>query len=268
MWNHNPCAWAASARAFRSSIAPVLTLPAVPISRKGVRPAAQAQGLWFHIDGALGALGMLTPELRPLLAGIERADSLAMDFHKWGQAPYDAGFILAREQQAQLDAFASPAAYLSRESRGLAAGSPWPCDLGPDLSRGFRALKVWFTLRAHGADAMGAMILNTCRLAAHLAARIDAEPRLERLAPTALNIVCFRYRGPDPDALNRRIVIALQESGLAAPSTTTINGALAIRAAIVNHRTRTEDVDILLAEVLRLGDQLTAPGAPQDSAHD
>lgn len=214
---------------------------------------AKVERLWFHVDGALGALGMLAPELKPRLAGIERADSIAFDFHKWGQAPYDAGFILVRDQAAQLATFAAPAAYLGRANRGLAAGSPWPCDLGPDLSRGFRALKVWFAIRHYGADALGAAIWKTCRLAAYLAERIDAEPQLERLAPVALNIVCFRYRGPDPDALNARIVIALQESGVAAPSTTEIGGALAIRVAIVNHRTGPEDLDILLAETLRLG---------------
>ena len=100
---------------------------------------AQAESLWFHVDGAFGALGMLAPDVAPLLAGIELADSLAFDFHKWGQVPYDAGFLLVRDAAQHLDAFAAPAAYLRREARGLAAGSPWPCDFGPDLSRSFRA---------------------------------------------------------------------------------------------------------------------------------
>ncbi len=98
--------------------------------------------LWFHVDGAFGALGVLSPELAPRLAGLEDADSIALDFHKWGQVPYDAGFLMVREGDRHRDAFAAPAAYLRREARGLAAGSPWPCDLGPDLSRGFRALKT------------------------------------------------------------------------------------------------------------------------------
>jgi glutamate/tyrosine decarboxylase-like PLP-dependent enzyme len=219
---------------------------------------AAREGLHFHVDGACGALGMMSPELRPKFAGIERADSVAFDFHKWGQAPYDAGFVLVRDRQLHLDSFTSPAAYLRRESRGLAGGSPWPCDFGPDLSRGFRALKVWFALRVYGADALGASMLNTCRLAQELARRIDGEDELERLAPVELNIVCFRFRAPeaDADALNAAIAVDLQESGVAAPSTTVLGGRLAIRAAIVNHRTRPEDVDNLVRSVLAAGRRL------------
>src|SRR5262249_44333061 len=114
--------------------------------------------LWFHIDGAFGALGILSPMLAPRLDGIQHADSIALDFHKWGQVPYDAGFLLVREAERHREAFASPAAYLRRETRGLAAGSPWPCDLGPDLSRGFRALKTWFTLKTYGTDRLAAAI--------------------------------------------------------------------------------------------------------------
>jgi glutamate/tyrosine decarboxylase-like PLP-dependent enzyme len=215
---------------------------------------ARAQGLWLHVDGAFGALAKLSPELAPLLDGIERADSIAFDFHKWGQAPYDAGFVLVRDGAKHQAAFASQAGYLQRQTEGLAAGAPWPCDFGPDLSRGFRALKVWFAFKTYGADAMGATILNTCKLAAYLAARVDAEPELERLAPAPLNIVCFRYRADaDIDGLNSRIVTALQLSGAAAPSAAVIDGRQAIRAAIVNHRTKAQDIDRLVAEVLRLG---------------
>jgi len=215
--------------------------------------AAEA-GLWFHVDGALGALAILAPGLAPRLAGIQRADSIAMDFHKWGQVPYDAGYLLVRDGALQQRTFAAPAAYLGREDRGLAAGSPWPCDFGPDLSRGFRALKTWFTLKVYGTDRLGAAIARTCDLARHLAARVEASPELELMAPVGLNIVCFRLRGPD--GLNRRVVTALQESGLAAPSTTRLGGRLAIRAAIVNHRTGIADVDRLVAAVLDLGRRL------------
>jgi aromatic-L-amino-acid decarboxylase len=219
----------------------------------GLARMAVDEGLWLHVDGALGALGMMSPELAPKFAGIERAQSIAFDFHKWGQAPYDAGFVLVRDRQAHLETFSSPAAYLSREAGGLAAGSPWPCDFGPDLSRGFRALKVWFTLKTYGAAALGESMARTCRLAQRLAERIDAEAELERLAPAELNIVCFRYRGEPGDEINRDIVVELQESGVAAPSMTTIDGRLAIRAAIVNHRTREEDIDVLVESVLSLG---------------
>ncbi len=219
-----------------------------------VADIAGREGLWFHVDGAFGALAMLAPELRPQLAGIERADSLGFDFHKWGQVPYDAGFVLVRDGQRQRDAFASAAAYLTREARGLAGGAPWFCDYGIDLSRGFRALKVWFTLKVHGSARIGAAIAETCRLARLLESRVAAEPELELLAPVALNIVCFRYRCPaDADAVNRDIVADLQEAGVAAPSTTTLDGRLAIRCAIVNHRTREPDLDRLVDGVLERG---------------
>ncbi len=209
--------------------------------------------LWFHVDGAFGALGVLSPSIAPRLAGLERADSVALDFHKWGQVPYDAGFLLVRDGQRQLDAFAAPAAYLRRETRGLAAGSPWPCDLGPDLSRGFRALKTWFTLKAFGTQRLGAMIERTCALARYLEEKVSAEPRLELMAPAQLNIVCFRYRSDDANRINSEIVADVQESGIAAPSTTMLDGKLAIRAAIVNHRTDTPDLDALVAAVLEFG---------------
>jgi aromatic-L-amino-acid/L-tryptophan decarboxylase len=228
----------------------------------GLADLARREGLWLHVDAAYGALAMLAPDLAPRLAGIERADSIAFDFHKWGQVPYDAGFLLVRDMEKHGAAFAAPAAYLRREARGLAGGSPWPCDFGPDLSRGFRALKTWFTLKVHGAEALGAVISRTCALARHLEARIRATPVLELLAPAQLNIVCFRYRGPEAgaDRLNATIVAALHESGVAAPSTTTIDGRLAIRAAIVNHRTEVRDIDTLVDAVLRAGDTLIRSG--------
>jgi aromatic-L-amino-acid decarboxylase len=220
---------------------------------QAIAELCKRENLWFHVDGAYGALGMLAPDIAPRLQGIECADSIAFDFHKWGQVPYDAGFILVRDGELHQHAFASPAAYLKRESRGMAAGSPWPCDFGPDLSRGFRALKTWFTIKVYGAEKLGRVISNTCALAQYLKQRIEAEPQLELLAPVALNIVCFRYRSADANQVNADLVVALQESGIAAPSTTTINGQLAIRAAIVNHRTTASDIDALLDATLALG---------------
>jgi aromatic-L-amino-acid decarboxylase len=214
---------------------------------------AHREKLWFHVDGALGALAILAPDLAPRLAGIERADSIALDFHKWAQVPYDAGFIIVRNGRLHQKTFASPAAYLRRETRGLAAGSPWPCDFGPDLSRGFRALKTWFTLKVYGTEALGAVMSRTCALARYLEARILETPELELLAPVQLNIVCFRYRGRDANRLNAKIVTDLQESGVCAPSTTMIGLDLAIRAAIVNHRTERRDIDVLVNAVLACG---------------
>lgn len=224
---------------------------------------AQRESLWFHVDGAYGALAMLASDIAPRLKGIERADSIAFDFHKWAQVPYDAGFVLVRDGKLHHDTFASPAAYLKRETRGMAAGSPWPCDFGPDLSRGFRALKTWFTIQVYGADKLGQVISGTCKLAQYMKHRIEEEPRLESLAPVALNIVCFRYRGhgvnqSNIDRINGDIAIALQESGIAAPSTTTINGRLALRAAIVNHRTSESDIDALIKATLAFGEKIAA----------
>jgi aromatic-L-amino-acid decarboxylase len=219
---------------------------------------ARREKLWFHVDGAYGALAMLAPDLAPRLAGIERADSLAFDFHKWGQVPYDAGFLLVRDGALQRNAFAASSSYLKREARGLAAGSPWPCDYGPDLSRGFRALKTWFTLKVYGTEAIGSAISRTCELARTLEQRILHTPELELLAPVELNIVCFRYRADDPDRINARIVIELQESGRVAPSTTILDGRLAIRAAIVNHRTSQVEIDQLVDMTLILGRRLTS----------
>ncbi|MRW91902.1 cytochrome D ubiquinol oxidase subunit I [Duganella sp. FT80W] len=219
-----------------------------------VAAIAERNGLWFHVDGAYGALAMLAPELKPLLDGIELADSIACDFHKWGQVPYDAGFILVRDGTAHLDTFATRDTYLRRDVRGMAANSPWPTDFGPDLSRGFRALKTWFTFQVFGAERIGQVINETCVLARYLSERVQAQPELELLAPVALNIVCFRYRSEgDVDAFNAALVADLQESGIAAPSVTTVRGHLAIRVAIVNHRTGRQDIDALLDAVLNLG---------------
>ena len=141
----------------------------------------------------------------------------------------------------------------------MAAGSPWPCDFGPDLSRGFRALKTWFTIKAYGAEKLGAAISKTCRLARYLKHSIEKEPELELLAPVALNVVCFRYRSERADEVNREIVAELQESGLVAPSTTKVNGCLAIRAAILNHRTDRCDIDILVRACIAFGRSKACP---------
>ncbi|MBV8728755.1 MAG: cytochrome D ubiquinol oxidase subunit I, partial [Acidobacteriia bacterium] len=224
----------------------------------GLADLGAEENLWFHVDGAFGALAILAPDLAPRLNGIQRAQSIAFDFHKWAQVPYDAGFVLVRDGQQHLDAFAAPAGYLHREVRGTAAGSPWPCDFGPDLSRGFRALKTWFTLKVYGTAQLGEVIRHTCELAQYLKGRVEETEELELAAPVRLNIVCFRYRSEDSDRVNASIVIDLQESGIAVPSTTTIDGRLAIRAAIVNHRTQPCDLDALIDATVRLGNKACA----------
>ena len=211
---------------------------------------AERHDLWFHIDGAFGAMAALSPALRPLLAGIERADSVAFDFHKWAHVPYDAGFLLVRDADAHRAAFSDGNAYLQRAPRGIAAGETWPCDLGPDLSRGFRAFKTWFAFRALGADRIGGAIERCCAVAAHLEAGLRANPLFEVVAGAQLNIVCWRVVGDD--ALNAEIAMDLHESGLAVPSMTTLEGRPAIRAAIVNHRTTEAHIDGFLVDLDRI----------------
>jgi glutamate/tyrosine decarboxylase-like PLP-dependent enzyme len=223
---------------------------------RALRHVASTHDIHFHVDGALGALGILSDELSALLVGIDTCDSLAFDFHKWGQVPYDAGFLLVRDETLQYRTFASEAAYLTRAASGLAGGDWWPCDHGPDLSRSFRALKTWFTLKTYGLKALGDSIAANCALARRLGQRIEREPALRLLAPVALNIVCFAYAGHDrgaSDAVNMRIVERLHADGRVAPSVTYLNGRPTIRVAIVNHRTDETDIDARLNGVLIFG---------------
>ncbi len=217
---------------------------------------AGEQQLWLHVDGAFGALAVFSDKLKPLLAGIERADSIAFDFHKWAHVPYDAGFILVRDGEAQRRTFAAPASYLTRAEAGLAKGEIWPCDLGPDLSRGFRALKVWMTLQTYGTRALGEAMEANCGAARRLAGLIEASRDFRLVAPVPLNIVCFSLSGDDGDAANRRLVEALHVRGLAAPSITLINGCAAIRCAIFNHRTTMDDIDLFFAQASELAVEL------------
>jgi aromatic-L-amino-acid decarboxylase len=229
---------------------------------------ARDEGLWFHVDGAFGALAQLAPGLRSLVAGIERADSLAFDLHKWLHVPYDAGAVLVRDGALHEATFADHAPYLARTTRGTAAGEPWFTDFGPELSRGFRALGVWFTMKTFGLDRFGELIARQCALARAFGERIASTPALELLAPVTLNIVCFRYvvapRGAEPgevsdrfnDELNGRIVIQLQERGIAVPSTTRVDGKLAIRMNVMNHRTEEADLEAVLAAVPAIAEEL------------
>lgn len=223
---------------------------------------AAAEGLWLHVDGAFGALAALSPRLAPRLRGMERADSLAFDFHKWAHVNYDAGAVLVRDRAALAAAFSQGADYLTGAPRGLAAGKPWPADLGPELSRGFRALKVWFALKEHGLRRIGEEIEANVAQAARLAALVETDPEFELLAPAPLNIVCLRYAPDggafDLNALNREIAMELQEGGVAAPSTTMIGGKLALRVNITNHRTGLDDIPIFLEAARAAGRALSA----------
>jgi aromatic-L-amino-acid/L-tryptophan decarboxylase len=199
---------------------------------------------------------MLSENLRRRLKGIEQADSLAFDFHKWMHVQYDAGCVLIRSAELHRAAYSMRPAYLQHSSRGLGGGEDWPCDLGPELSRCFRALKIWFAMKEHGTRKLGQLIEQNCDQAQYLTRQIQAHPELELLAPTELNIVCFRVRaaGLDEDELNHlteEIVADVQEGGCAAMSTSRINRHVAIRVNITNHRTQRQDLDILLEAVLQ-----------------
>lgn len=222
----------------------------------------KSEGLWFHVDGAFGAICALSDSLRPLIQGIELSDSISFDFHKWMYVAYDAGCVLVRDGQLQHKAFAARPDYLQHSDRGLAGGGEWFTDLGPELSRGFRALKVWFALKEYGTKRLGRMIEKNVRQARYLTERIEAKPVLELLARPTLNIVCFRYHVAEMleeelDQLNREIVADLQARGIAAPSTTRLNGKLAIRVAITNHRSRREDFDVLVDSVIAIANERT-----------
>ncbi len=224
---------------------------------EGLAAIARSQGLWLHVDGAFGATAVFSDELRPRLKGLERADSIAFDFHKWVHVPYDCGFLIVRDPALHFRTFAREAAYLTRQPRGLAAGEVWPCDLGPDLSRGFRALKIWFTLKVFGTTQIGACMAENCRVAAYLAERLKASGRFTLDAPVGLNIVCFGLAGDDGTG-NAEMVMRLHERGEAAPSLTQRHGRASIRAAIVNHRTTKADMDVFLERLESLADELAA----------
>lgn len=223
--------------------------------------------LWFHVDGAFGALAALSDGLRPLVAGMERADSIAFDLHKWLYMPYDVGCVLVRDREAHRRPFATKASYLAREARGAAPNDHDPGSLGPELSREFRGLKVWMLLQEHGVAKYARLIEQNVAQAKYLAGLVHRHTELELLAPVPLNIVCLRYVGrPDErspealDALNRELLMRLQERGIAVPSGTTLHGRFAIRVAISNHRSTKEDFDLLVTSVVMLGRELEAEG--------
>ena len=225
----------------------------------------QREGLWFHVDGAFGALAVLSSELRPLLVGMERADSLAFDLHKWMYMPYEVGCALVRQEEDHLRTFSLTPDYLTHSDRGLAGGSIWFSDYGVQLSRGFRALKVWMSMKEHGAQKYGRLIQQNVDQARYLASQVEDMSELQLFAPVPLNIVCFRFVADNLDDeslndLNKELLIDLHESGVAAPSYTVIDDKYALRVAITNHRSKREDFEVLVREVIRLGRKLSHSG--------
>jgi glutamate/tyrosine decarboxylase-like PLP-dependent enzyme len=219
--------------------------------------------LWFHVDGAIGAVATLSMTHRGLFSGIEGADSIALDLHKWLHVPFEAGCVLVRDRERHRATFALTPAYLKHLARGVAGDGLWFSDYGVQLSRGFKALKVWLSFKEHGLDKYGRLIDQNIAQARMLADLVTDQPELELLAPAGLNIVCFRFRPDDADdaaanALNEELLIRLHEAGIAVPSYTTLRGRYWLRVAISNHRTRTADLQLFIEAVLKIGRELAS----------
>jgi glutamate/tyrosine decarboxylase-like PLP-dependent enzyme len=219
---------------------------------------AEEFGAWLHVDGAFGLFASLSPGTSHLTAGIDRANSIAADAHKWLNVPYESGFALVADPARLGPAFGMPgAAYLPgpddpRGGYGL---------LGPESSRRARALPIWASLAAYGRSGFRELVERHCALARYLADAVDAAPDLERLAEVSLNIVCFRYRPAgaseaELDGLNRRLAAALLDDGRVFAGPTVYRGHVALRPAISNWRTTAADLDVLVAVVREIGASL------------
>ncbi len=207
---------------------------------------AKDNGMWLHIDGAFGFWTRLADTPWGALAnGMERADSVATDFHKWLSVPYDCGIVVIRDGELHRRSFADRPEYLRSQAAGLGGGDLWFCDYGFDLSRGFRALKVWAAIRAFGNDHIGQVISKNCAQAALMGDLIEASDVLELRHPVISNVCCFEpVKGKASE-----ISTALQLSGNAVFSTTTLDGVNCLRAAIVNHRTTDQVVRDAVAQI-------------------
>lgn len=228
----------------------------------GLADLCAEEDLWLHVDGAFGALAWMVPEQRAALRGLQRADSIAFDLHKWLYVSSDIGCVLVKDPKALPAAFAFAPAYLTPLRGGIAHedGIAFK-DKGIELTRRNRALKAWLAIQAHGVEGFAGAIAVNLRQTAHLARLVDAHPALERTAPAPLNVVCYRFVDPSLsgealDDLNRELLVRLQESGAAVPSHTVLHGAFCLRVANTNHRTRFEDFDLLVEHTARLGGEL------------
>jgi glutamate/tyrosine decarboxylase-like PLP-dependent enzyme len=214
--------------------------------------------LWFHLDGAFGALAALSGKYRHLVRGLERADSVAFDLHKWLYLPFEIACVLVRDADAHRKAFAAEGDYIKTFDRGvMRAGLPF-ADLGIELTRSLKALKAWMSLRAYGSDRFADAITRNIDDVQALVARIQATPELELLAPAPMNIVCFRYvlrdrSARDLNAVNQEILLRLQESGVGILSSTLLQGQFALRLANTNHRAFEHDLAQVLDAAVAIG---------------
>jgi glutamate/tyrosine decarboxylase-like PLP-dependent enzyme len=219
------------------------------------------ESLWFHVDGAFGAMLKLSPKLAHIVDGLERADSVGFDLHKWGSMPFDNACVLIRDAALHHEAFRTTASYLPTTTRGVSAGGVYFAERGLDLTRSFKALKTWMSLKADGIEKHARIIEQNVDQLQYLVRRVQQDERLELLAPAPLNIACFRFvdaalDDTALDSLNQELLLRLQERGIAVPSSTTINGRFALRVAHVNHRTTWADIDVVIDAVSAIGGEL------------
>lgn len=234
----------------------------------GIADVCAEHGLWLHVDGSYGGVAALTGTLRPLFRGIERADSVALDAHKWLYTPHSSGVIVVRDMQSLADAFAIEPSYVY-EDKALTGRGVDLYALGPQFSRGFHALKIWVSLLAHGWAAYERRIAHDVALARYLYECAAASPELEPVGPApTLSIACFRYvprelrgdRSAEPylNRLNERLMTELQLGGSVFPSNAMLDGRFALRACIVNFRTEAAEIDALIAQAIEKGRALHA----------
>lgn len=224
---------------------------------------ARARKVWLHVDGAFGAMARLSPKDMNSVRGIDRADSLAFDLHKWGYMQFDVGCVLVRDGALHRNAMSLSGDYLESAEDGVGQSPTEFASFGLQLTRSFRALRVWMCLKTHGIEAIGRAIAANCAQARLLAMLVSSADELELMAPVTLNVVCFRFTSCDAspeecDAINRAIMIHLQTSGFAVLSNTRIGGRFVLRAAITNHRTVEDDIRSLVPEIIRVGKQIAA----------
>lgn len=224
---------------------------------------ARAEGLWFHVDGAYGAFGAALPELADRYCGMEQADSLTLDPHKWLYVPYEAGCILVRDRDALTRAFATRAEYLEVRDDDYFNGPMWFYQQGPQLSRGFRALKVWAVIRQIGLAGYRTLWRNDIAAAAELRKLCEAHPQLEPVGTTDLSICCFRYLPStgDPDRFNQRLLDRIQQDGRLFVSGTRVAERFCLRACIMNFRTTTDDIHRAVKAIVELAEALAETGA-------
>ncbi|MEO9458499.1 MAG: pyridoxal-dependent decarboxylase [Lentilitoribacter sp.] len=197
------------------------------------------QDIWFHVDGAFGFWAKLADEpWKHLVNGMGRANSIACDFHKWMSVPYDCGACMIYDRTLHFDTFTSRPNYLEQQDEGLGGGDLWFCDYGLELSRGFRALKVWTAVKSIGVEAFSASITDNCKQTSLMAELVEASDVLELSFPVSSNICCFYIKNGDVNA----IAAKLQLNGDAVFSTTIIKDRPCLRAALVNHRTTSDDI--------------------------